>query len=84
MRQVVATMNLLHFSIYQRDKHSTKNKILDPQDDVEGLICGSLNPAASTHFNPMFHFYTPWKRQKAKGFLTFSRGIEMEDWAKMG
>ena len=30
------------------------------------------------HFNPMFHFYTPWKRQKTKGFLRFSGGIEME------
>ena len=23
------------------------------------------------------HFYTPWKRQKTKEFLTFSGGIEM-------
>ena len=29
---------------------------------------------------PMFHFYTPWKRQKTKGLLTFSGGIEMELW----
>ena len=27
-----------------------------------------------THFSPVFHFYTPWKRKKTKGFLTFSRG----------
>ena len=26
----------------------------------------------------MFHFYTPWKCHKTFGFLTFSRGIEME------
>ena len=31
-----------------------------------------------TLFRLMFHFYTPWKRRKSKGFLTFSRGIEME------
>ena len=31
----------------------------------------------------MFHFYTTWKRKKTFGFLTFSRGIEMEHWAKM-
>ena len=31
-----------------------------------------------THFSPIFHFYTPWKRQKI-----FSGGIEMEHWAKM-
>ena len=32
----------------------------------------------------MFQFYTPWKRQKTFGFLTFSGGIEMERWVKMG
>ena len=29
------------------------------------------------HFRSMFYFYTPWKRQKIWGFLTFSRGIEI-------
>ena len=32
----------------------------------------------------MFEFYTPRKRQKAKAFLKFSGGIEMENWGKMG
>ena len=32
----------------------------------------------------MFPFYTSWKRQKTKGFLTFSGGMERENWAKMG
>ena len=32
----------------------------------------------------MFHFYTPIKRQKTKGSLTFSGGIEMKHWAKIG
>ena len=27
-----------------------------------------------THFKLMFHFYTPWKRQKNRDFLTFSGG----------
>ena len=31
----------------------------------------------------MFHFYTPWKRQKTSGILTFSGGIELEHWFKM-
>ena len=36
-----------------------------------------------THFQPMFHFYTPWKHQKnTYGFL-FSGGIEVEGWSKM-
>ena len=33
-----------------------------------------------TLFRQMSHFYTPWKRQKSKGFLTFSGGIEMGHW----
>ena len=36
-----------------------------------------------THFSPVSHIYTPWKRQKTKGFLTFSGGIEMWHWTKM-
>ena len=37
-----------------------------------------------THFSPMFHFHTSWKRQKSFNFLTFSGGVEMEHWAKLG
>ena len=37
-----------------------------------------------THFQPMFHFYTPRKHQKTSGFLMFSRAIEVEHWLKMG
>ena len=29
-----------------------------------------------THFSPMSHFYTPWKRQKTSSFMTFSGGIK--------
>ena len=36
-----------------------------------------------THFSPVSHFYTPWKRQKTFG-LAFSGGIEMWHWTKMG
>ena len=32
----------------------------------------------------MFHFYTPENVIKNFGFLTFSEGIEMEHWTKMG
>ena len=32
-----------------------------------------------THFSPVLHLYTPWKRQS---FLTFSGGIEMWHWTK--
>ena len=37
-----------------------------------------------THFKPMLHFYTPWKRQKTRGFLTLSGGMEIEHWLIMG
>ena len=30
-----------------------------------------------THFSAVSHFYTPRKRQKTKGFMTFSGDIEM-------
>ena len=42
-----------------------------------------------THFSPVSHFYSSWKRQKTFGFLTFSGcltflgGIEMWHWTKM-
>ena len=36
-----------------------------------------------THFNPIFHFHTPSKRQETFDFLIFSGGIEMENWIKM-
>ena len=37
-----------------------------------------------THFSPVSHFYTLWKRQKTKGSLTFSGVIEKWHWTKMG
>ena len=46
---------------------------------------GSLQNFTSnlTHFQPVFHFYAPWKHQKTSGFLMFSGGIEIEHWLKM-
>ena len=32
----------------------------------------------------MSYFYTPWKRQKTKGFLTFLGGIEIGHWREKG
>ena len=42
---------------------------------------GSKHPL--THFQPMFHFYTPIKHQKIRWFL-FSGCIEVQHWLKMG
>ena len=32
----------------------------------------------------MSYFYTPWKRQKTKDFLTFSGSVEIENWSEKG
>ena len=37
-----------------------------------------------THFSQMFHFHIPGKCDKTFCFVTFSGGIEMKNWAKMG
>ena len=37
-----------------------------------------------THFTPIFDVYTPWRRQKTRGFLTFSGVVEMENFPEMG
>ena len=34
-----------------------------------------------TYFRSILHLYVPWKHQ-ISGFLTFSRGIEIEHWAE--
>ena len=37
-----------------------------------------------THFQPMFHFYTPWKHQKTYGFHMFLWSMEMDiSWKKV-
>ena len=41
-------------------------------------------PGILTHFSPGMYFYVPWKRQQTFGFLTFSGGVELVHWAKMG
>ena len=43
-----------------------------------------VNYELLTYFKSMLHLSTPWKSQKISGFLTFSGGIEMEHWLKMG
>ena len=36
------------------------------------------------HYRSMFSFYTSWKSQKTRGFLTCSGTIEREHWPEMG
>ena len=61
-----------------------KNRIaaINPKNsDDKCFQYGKIVPL--THFSPVSHFYTPWKRQKTKGFLKFSGGIEIWHWTKM-
>ena len=37
-----------------------------------------------THFMPLISFYIPWKHQKTRGFLMFSRGMERDQCHEMG
>ena len=50
----------------------------DLPDVFNDIITRKIDLFPLTHFSPMFHFYTPWKRPKTKGFWTFSEGIEMK------
>ena len=46
-------------------------------------LSGFYMKASLEYICPILHFYTPWKCQKIKDFLTFSRCIEIGDWARM-
>ena len=37
-----------------------------------------------THFMQLVFFYTPWKQHKTSSFLMLWRGIEIDQWYKMG
>ena len=50
-------------------------------------LCLRIVSEIYLNFNPMFHFFTFWKRQKTFGFLNFlifSEVIEIEHLVKMG
>ena len=73
------------FSVFNED---TKMKVIEIL--VNGSNVSTVNfehvfvEREITHFSPVSHFYIPWKRQTTFGFLTFSGGIEMRHWTKMG
>ena len=54
------------------------NKTLQEAECVRNCIKETRMLLA--HFSPMFQFYNPRKREKTKGFPTFSVGIEWEHW----
>ena len=89
-----STLGLLFFIVYINDLPEilTTNAELVADDmsllsvvhDSAVSLNNELQKNVLTNFSPMSHFYTPWKRQKTYGFLTFSGGIEMWHWTKMG
>ena len=56
--------------IYKVTAKQWNLSFFDDRQDVQSL----------THSKPILNFYTHWKHQKTKDFLTFSGGIEMEHW----
>ena len=63
---------------------STQNIHCNPRILSYCHILPLSNQLTLTYFSPVPHFYTPWKRQKTFGFVTFSGGIRMWHWTKMG
>ena len=82
-------VTLLHrcFSFFLNCKNSAKSRkasqINHMNRDYKLKFYVKLINFNLTHFIPIFHLYTPWKRPKTFGFLTFSGGIEMRNWVKM-
>ena len=66
------------------EKNISVNK--DPERNHHNNINYTFTLISSTliYFTPRFHFYIPWKRQKAKGFLAFSGGIAIEHRREIG
>ena len=63
--------------------HIRTGKDFETIDRYFDLCSRDLKKSSLTHFQPMFHFYTPRKHQKISGFLMFSGDIEVEHWLKM-
>ena len=61
----------------QSIKSNYEDVLLNDKKKVHSEIFQENEISYLTYFKPMFQFYT-------SGFLTFSRGIEMEYWIEMG
>ena len=55
-----------------------------PYDLLNVVHSNFMHILLLNHFKPMFHLYTPWKRQKTCNFLMFSRRVEMDYWHEIG
>ena len=77
-------MFIFHVKLSWRTGSYLRFKIITNIILIHRFRCFLWFSSSLTHFSPMSHFYTPWKRQKTCGFLTFSGGIEMWHWTKIG
>lgn len=66
------------------DTLSTANEGVLVLEPIDSLLVLDPTDSFLTHFTPVLCFYTPRKRPKTFGFLTFSVRIEMEHWAIAG
>ena len=57
---------------------------LPDTSQIVAFSTSGRNIVSLTHISSVFHIYIPWKHQKTKDFLPFSRGIEIKHWVKMG
>ena len=54
------------------------------QTRIWNIHCNELTVnCLVAHFIPLISFYTPWKHEKISDFLTFSGGIERDQWHEM-
>ena len=72
----------IFYTVFHKEK---ANLILRNCDCIPNIVKKNLiYKCQLTDFSPMFHFFTPWKLQKTKSFLTFSGGIKIKPWTQMG
>ena len=66
---------------HQNDDTITRNDDTITRNDTVIILFPCM--FILTYFRSMFHFYTPRKRLKTKGFLIFSGGLEIYQLSKM-
>ena len=81
--------NLLKASLLQLENQSLDLVIYDSSTvlywvDKVKAVCSTSGFFSLIHIQPMFHFSTPGKCKKIRGFLMFSGGIDVEYWLKIG
>ena len=70
---------------WQRSVTSSKLRVKTPEQVIR-LNCLTATKTVITLFTPMSYFYTPWKRQKTKGFVGYRnrtltwKGLTMLYW----